>query len=69
VAWSPDGSKLLFTSRREFPANSMEQLSVLDIASGDTAPLDNTHEGRQKEPSYQQSVDLSLTAPPTGDPV
>ncbi|MFJ6234335.1 hypothetical protein ACIQH0_09575 [Streptomyces griseus] len=69
VAWSPDGGKLLFTSRREFPANSMEQLSVLDIASGDVAPLDNTHEGRQKEPSYQQSVDLTLTAPPTGDPV
>ncbi|MFD4339857.1 hypothetical protein ACFWPP_22085 [Streptomyces anulatus] len=69
VAWSPDGSKLLFTSRREFPANSMEQLSVLDIASGEMAPLDNTHEGRQKEPSFQQSVDLSLTAPPTGDPV
>ncbi|WP_326619021.1 hypothetical protein OHA57_27505 [Streptomyces anulatus] len=69
VAWSPDGSKLLFTSRREFPANSMEQLSVLDIASGDVAPLDNTHDGRQKEPSFQQSVDLSLTAPPTGDPV
>lgn len=69
VAWSPDGSKLLFTSRREFPANSMEQLSVLDIASGEVAPLDNTHNGRQKEPAYQQSVDLTLTAPPTGDPV
>ncbi|UZI28611.1 hypothetical protein [Streptomyces sp. VB1] len=69
VAWSPDGSKLLFTSRREFPANSMEQLSVLDIASGDVAPVDNTHDGRQKEPAFQQSVDLSLTAPPTGDPV
>ncbi|WP_097871670.1 DUF11 domain-containing protein [Streptomyces sp. rh34] len=69
VAWSPDGSKLLFTSRRELPANSMEQLSVLDIASGDVAPLDNTHNGRQKEPAFQQSVDLSLTAPPTGDPV
>ncbi|MFE9695785.1 hypothetical protein [Streptomyces sp. NPDC006270] len=69
VAWSPDGGKLLFTSRRELPPNSMEQLSVLDIASGDLAPLENGHDGRQKEPAYQQSVDLSLTAPPTRDPV
>ncbi|MFI0016167.1 hypothetical protein [Streptomyces griseus] len=65
VAWSPDGSKLLFTSRRELAPNSMEQLSVLDIASGDQAPVDNTHDGRQKEPAFQQSVDLALTAPPT----
>ncbi|MFI1222082.1 MULTISPECIES: hypothetical protein [unclassified Streptomyces] len=69
VAWSPDGSKLVFTSRRELAPNSMEQLSVLDVASGDVAPLDNAHDGRQKEPAYQQSVDLSLTAPPTGPAV
>lgn len=69
VAWSPDGSRLVLTSRRELAPNSMEQLSVLDLASGDLAPLDNTHGGRQKEPAYQQSVDLSLTAPPTGPAV
>nr|WP_239144167.1 hypothetical protein [Streptomyces sp. SID14515] len=69
VAWSPDGSKLLFTSRRELAPNSMEQLSVLDIASGDLAPVDNTHAGRQKEPAFQQSVDLALTAPPTAPAV
>ncbi|MFH9754155.1 hypothetical protein [Streptomyces griseus] len=69
VAWSPDGSKLLFTSRRELAPNSMEQLSVLDIASGDQAPVDNTHDGRQKEPAFQQSVDLALTAPPTAPAV
>lgn len=47
----------------------MEQLSVLDIASGELKPLDNEHAGRQKEPSYQQSVDLAVTAPPTGPAV
>ncbi|MFD4025458.1 hypothetical protein ACFWRV_18365 [Streptomyces sp. NPDC058576] len=65
VAWTPGGDKLVFTARRELAPNSMEQLSVLDIASGDLAPVDNAHAGRQKEPALQQSVDLSLTAPPT----
>ncbi|MEU2405901.1 hypothetical protein ABZ609_16510 [Streptomyces rubiginosohelvolus] len=65
VAWTPGGDRLVFTARRELAPNSMEQLSVLDIASGDLSPVDNTHAGRQKEPALQQSVDLSLTAPPT----
>lgn len=65
VAWTPGGDRLVFTARRELAPNSMEQLSVLDIASGDLTPVDNTHAGRQKEPALQQSVDLSLTAPPT----
>ncbi|WP_433403581.1 hypothetical protein [Streptomyces sp. CA-146814] len=69
VAWSPDGSRLVLSSRREQPVNSMEQLSVLDLASGELTPLDNDHAGRQKEPSYQQSVDLAVTAPPTGPTV
>ncbi|WP_257134473.1 hypothetical protein, partial [Streptomyces sp. st77] len=64
VAWTPGGDKLVFTARRELAPNSMEQLSVLDIASGELTPVDNTHAGRQKEPALQQSVDLSLTAPP-----
>ncbi|MEV1089336.1 hypothetical protein [Streptomyces microflavus] len=69
VAWSPDGSHIMLTSRREPAPGSMEQLSVLDIASGELKPLDNEHAGRQKEPSYQQSVDLAVTAPPTGPAV
>lgn len=69
VAWSPDGSRLVLSSRREQPVNSMEQLSVLNLASGELTPLDNDHAGRQKEPSYQQSVDLAVTAPPTGPTV
>ncbi|MFE5995638.1 hypothetical protein ACFQ6C_01930 [Streptomyces sp. NPDC056454] len=69
VAWSPDGSRIVLSSRREQAVNSMEQLSVLDLASGELTPLDNEHAGRQKEPSYQQSVDLAVTAPPTGPAV
>lgn len=57
VAWSPDGSKLLFTSRRDLPANSMEQLSVLDIASGDVAPsTTRTTAGRRSPPSSSPST-------------
>ncbi|MEU0161510.1 hypothetical protein ABZ154_22410 [Streptomyces sp. NPDC006261] len=69
VAWSPGGGRIVLTSRREQAVNSMEQLSVLDLASGELTPLDNAHAGRQKEPSYQQSVDLAVTAPPTGPAV
>ncbi|MEV1044813.1 hypothetical protein [Streptomyces sp. NPDC049916] len=69
VAWSPDGSRIALTSRRELAPNSSEQLSVLDLASGELTPLVSDHTGRQKEPAYQQSVDLTLTAPPTHDPV
>ncbi|MEW1610989.1 MULTISPECIES: hypothetical protein [unclassified Streptomyces] len=69
AAWSPDGSRIVLTSRRALAPNSMEQLSVLDLASGELKPLDNEHTGRQKEPSYQQSVDLAVTAPPTGPAV
>ncbi|MEU9708387.1 hypothetical protein AB0E21_07200 [Streptomyces sp. NPDC047967] len=65
VAWTPGGDRLVFSARRESAPNSMEQLSVLDIASGELTPVDNAHAGRQKEPALQQSVDLSLTAPPT----
>ncbi|MFJ1697268.1 hypothetical protein ACIOHC_19375 [Streptomyces sp. NPDC088252] len=66
VAWSPDAGRLVLSSRRALAPNSPEQLSVLDLATGRLTPFDNGLTGRQKEPSVQQSVDLSLTAPPTG---
>ncbi|MFD8944285.1 hypothetical protein ACFV00_20185 [Streptomyces californicus] len=69
VAWTPGGDRLVFTARRELAPNSPEQLATLDIASGALAPVDNAHAGRQKEPTLQQSVDLSLTAPPARPPV
>ncbi|MFI1865449.1 hypothetical protein [Streptomyces jumonjinensis] len=69
AAWSPDAEQLVLSSRRAVAPNSPEQLSVLDLASGELTPLGDGLPGRQKEPAFQQSVDLSLTAPPTGPAV
>ncbi|WNI24057.1 hypothetical protein [Streptomyces sp. ITFR-16] len=69
VAWSPDGSHLVLSSRRELPANSREKLNTLDLSTGVLTPITKRLPGRQKEPAYQQSVDLSVTAPPTAPPL
>ncbi|MFI6727344.1 hypothetical protein [Streptomyces atratus] len=69
VAWSPDAGRLVLSSRRALAPNSPEQLSVLDLSSGTLTPFGDRLTGRQKEPAFQQSVDLSLTAPPTGPAV
>ncbi|MER6106073.1 hypothetical protein ABT115_28225 [Streptomyces sp. NPDC001832] len=69
VAWSPDAGRLVLSSRRALAPNSPEQLSVLDLATGRRTPFDNGLTGRQKEPAFQQSVDLSVAAPPTGPAV
>ncbi|MFG2215965.1 hypothetical protein ACGFN1_13950 [Streptomyces sp. NPDC048685] len=69
VAWSPDAQRLVFSSRRALAPNSPEQLSMLDLASGSLTAFGERLGGRQKEPSFQQSVDLALTAPPTGPSV
>ncbi|MEU9995411.1 hypothetical protein [Streptomyces sp. NPDC050848] len=69
VAWSPDASRLVFSSRRELAVNSPEALSTVEIATGAVTSLTGALAGRQKEPAYQQSVDLTVTAPPTADPV
>ncbi|MFI1587473.1 hypothetical protein ACH4WW_06000 [Streptomyces halstedii] len=66
VAWSPDGGRLLLSSRRAGAPNSPEALSTLDLDSGVLTPLTDRLPGRQKEPAYQQSVDLSVSAPPVG---
>ncbi|GAB2719812.1 hypothetical protein [Kitasatospora kifunensis] len=63
VSWTADGSQLVLTSRRALPANSPEALSVYDFATGKLTPVDWRLPGRQKEPSVQQSVHLSLSAP------
>ncbi|KRV50710.1 hypothetical protein AQ490_13835 [Wenjunlia vitaminophila] len=65
VAWSPDGSRLVLSSREGVEPNAPEALSVLDVATGDLTDLTASLPGRQKEPAYQQSVDLALTAPET----
>jgi Tol biopolymer transport system component len=65
VAYSPDGSQLMLTTRRAADPASPEMLAVLDIASGRLTPIDQALPGRQKEPSWQQTVDLAVTAPPS----
>ncbi|MDH6108486.1 Tol biopolymer transport system component [Kitasatospora sp. MAP12-15] len=69
VAWTANGAQLVLTSRRALPANSPEGLSVYDFASGTLTPVDSGLPGRQKEPSIQESVDLSLSAPPGTPPI
>ncbi|MEV7603447.1 hypothetical protein AB0O91_39375 [Kitasatospora sp. NPDC089797] len=64
VAWTADGKQLVLTSRRALPPNSPEGLGVYDFASGKLSPLDWRLPGRQKEPAVQQSVHLTLSAPP-----
>ncbi|SDD75267.1 DUF11 domain-containing protein [Actinokineospora iranica] len=64
ATFSPDGSQLVLTTRRAGDARSPEALAVLDVATGALTPLDWGLPGRQKEPTWQQSVDLAVTAPP-----
>jgi Tol biopolymer transport system component len=65
VAFSPDGTELVLSVRRAAAPASPEMLAVLDIASAELTPVTAALPGRQKEPSWQQTVDLTLTAPPT----
>ncbi|MGW2656422.1 hypothetical protein ACWC1D_22535 [Streptomyces sp. NPDC001478] len=69
VAWSPDGSRLVLSHRRGRAPNSPEQLSELVLATGTLTPLTAPLPGRQKEPAFQQKVDLAVTAPPTAPTV
>jgi Tol biopolymer transport system component len=69
VAWSPDASQLVLTSRRAVAANSPEGLQLYDFATQKLTAVDAGLPGRQKEPSFQQTVDLALTAPPASAPV
>ncbi|WP_393059797.1 hypothetical protein [Streptomyces sp. LN549] len=69
VAWSPDAGRLVLSHRRDIAPNSPEQLSELDLAKGTLTPLTTKLPGRQKEPAFQQQVDLALTAPPVGPSV
>lgn len=69
IAWSPDGSQAVVTTRRASDPNSPEGLAILDPASGTLQPVDWELPGRQKEPSWQAAVDLTVTAPATGPAV
>ena len=64
VAFSSDGGQLVLTTRREGDARSPEALAILDIGTGELRQLDWNLPGRQKEPTWQQAVDLTIQAPP-----
>lgn len=65
IAWSPDGSQAVVTTRRDESPNSPEGLAILDPSNGSLRPLDWQLPGRQKEPTWQAAVDLTVTAPAT----
>lgn len=65
IAWSPDGSQAVVTTRRAESPNSPEGLAILDPADGTLRPVDWRLPGRQKEPTWQAAVDLTVTAPAT----
>ncbi|GHJ37436.1 hypothetical protein [Streptomyces sp. TS71-3] len=69
VAWSADGTQLVLTARRALAANSPEELLLVDPADGTMTPLGADLPGRQKEPAFQQSVDLAVGAPATLPPL
>nr|WSW67557.1 hypothetical protein OG461_15800 [Streptomyces sp. NBC_00995] len=69
VAWSPDARRLVLSHRRDIAPNSPEQLSELDLATGTLTARTATLPGRQKEPAFRQSVDLTVTAPPVAPSV
>ncbi|GAA2997538.1 hypothetical protein [Actinokineospora diospyrosa] len=74
VAFSAEGDRLVLTTRRAGDARSPEALAVLDLTTGELTRLDWDLPGRQKEPTWQQPVNLAVLAPPrltanVGDPV
>ncbi|MFE7135475.1 hypothetical protein ACFVIM_31910 [Streptomyces sp. NPDC057638] len=69
VVWSADGTRLVFSARRGVEPTAPEKLMSLEPASGELTPLTNRMPGRQKEPTVQQSVDLTVSAPADGTPV
>ncbi|QTR03276.1 PD40 domain-containing protein [Saccharothrix algeriensis] len=65
AAHSPDGDRIAVTARRQGDARSPEELVVHDPAGGGLDRITRDLPGRQKEPTWQPSVDLAVQAPPT----
>ncbi|MFE2753766.1 hypothetical protein ACFXGA_17400 [Actinosynnema sp. NPDC059335] len=63
AAYAPDG-RIVLTTRRAGDARSPEELAVLDPGTGALERIATRLPGRQKEPAWQQSVDLAVDAPP-----
>ncbi len=71
VSWAPDGQRLVFTARRGRDGNAPEALDVYDVRTGHIEALTQDLPGRQKEPAWQRSVDVStaLLTPPAATTV
>ncbi|MFL6118058.1 hypothetical protein [Actinophytocola sp.] len=65
AAFSPDGTQIVLTTRRTQAAASPEELAVLDPATGALDRIATGLPGRQKEPAWQPSADLVVSAPPS----
>ena len=64
VSFSPDGDRVVLTARRAGDLRSPEELAVVDLATGEVRSITADLPGRQKEPTWQQTVDLVVQAPP-----
>lgn len=64
VSFSPTGDQVVLTTRREGDLRSPEQLDVVDLTTGAIDSITTDLPGRQKEPTWQHTVDLTVQAPP-----
>jgi Tol biopolymer transport system component len=64
VAFSPDDTRMVLTTRRAADPNSPEMLNLFDLATGVLTPLGAALPGRQKEPGWQNTAHVTLAAPP-----
>ncbi|WP_406690128.1 hypothetical protein REH65_30045 [Saccharopolyspora sp. ID03-671] len=69
ATWSPDGERLVLSRRLSSDNNAPEHLSILDPATREVTSLSDRLPGRQKEPSWRATVDLSMTAPESAEQV
>ncbi|WP_243788779.1 hypothetical protein [Saccharopolyspora gloriosae] len=67
LSWSPDGRRAVFSERAG--QDAPEHLSIVDMESGEITPLTQGFPGRQKEATWQATVDMSVTAPARTDEI
>ncbi|PSL55894.1 WD40 repeat protein [Saccharothrix carnea] len=63
VSFSPSGDQVVLTARREGDLRSPEELVVVEVDTGAMRRITADLPGRQKEPTWQQAVDLTVRAP------
>ncbi|TWF95524.1 hypothetical protein [Saccharopolyspora dendranthemae] len=69
ATWSPDGKRLVLSRRLNSNNNAPEHLSILDPATREVTSLSDRLPGRQKEPSWQATVDLTMSAPQSANQI